>query len=191
MHTYIALLRGINVGGRHKLPMRDLVTLLEGLGLKNVKTYIQSGNIVFQSERTDRPALAREISAAIEANHGFAPHTILLSRAELRAAMTINPYPEAEQEPKTLHLFFLDDVGDAGGIAVAGIAADGALDVLRAVKAASERFQLIDSVLYLHAPEGIGRSKLAAKLSSGWNVPVTARNSRTVTKIMEMAMAVA
>ncbi|MCB0093014.1 MAG: DUF1697 domain-containing protein, partial [Caldilineaceae bacterium] len=73
MNTYIALLRGINVGGNNKLPMKELAALLDGLGLQNVKTYIQSGNVVFQSERADVAALSQEISAAIGQSHGFTP----------------------------------------------------------------------------------------------------------------------
>jgi uncharacterized protein (DUF1697 family) len=80
MNTYITLLRGINVGGRNKLPMRELVQLLEELGLENVKTYIQSGNVVFQSKRTDRAKLSAEISEAIGESHGFTPQIFVLDR---------------------------------------------------------------------------------------------------------------
>src|SRR5690242_8827297 len=77
MNTYIALLRGINVGGNNKLPMRALTSLLEEMEFRNVKTYIQSGNVVFQSERTDIAALEKEISAAIKKSHGFAPQIFI------------------------------------------------------------------------------------------------------------------
>lgn len=73
MNPYIALLRGINVGGNNKLPMRDLVSLLEGLGLQNVKTYIQSGNIVVQSEQADSAQLSQAITGANRQSHGFTP----------------------------------------------------------------------------------------------------------------------
>lgn len=179
MNTYIALLRGINVGGRNRLPMRELVQILEALGLKNVQTYIQSGNVVFQSERTDTVELAPAITDAIEESHGFAPQVFVLDIEALQEAMVANPFPEAESEPKSLHLFFLDAVPK-----------DPDLEALERVKADSERFQLIGNVFYLHAPGGIGRSKLAARVGKGWGVTVTARNWRTVSKIMAMATAV-
>ncbi len=179
MDTFIALLRGINVGGHHKLPMRELVKLLETLGLENVKTYIQSGNVIFQSERTDCLNLSAEISAAIGESHGFTPQIFILDIEALQTAMVANPFPEGEAEPKSLHLFFLD-----------AIPKDPDLAALEEIKAGNERFALIDKVFYLHAPDGIGRSKLAEKVGRGWDVSITARNWRTVTKINEMAEAV-
>ncbi|MBK8902676.1 MAG: DUF1697 domain-containing protein [Anaerolineaceae bacterium] len=179
MDTIIALLRGINVGGHHKLPMRELKALLEGMGLTNVQTYIQSGNAVFQSEQTDRAKLAQSITVAIEDSYGFAPQVFLLDLASLQEAITANPFPEGEAEPKSLHLFFLDAVPQ-----------DPDLDALEELKAHNERFALIDKVFYLHTPDGIGRSKLAEKFGRGWDVSITARNWRTVSKVMEMATAV-
>lgn len=178
MHTYIGLLRGINVGGNHKLPMRELVKLLAGLGLVNVKTYIQSGNVVFQSDRTDRAALAAAISTAIGQQHGFTPALLLLDAQEFQAALAANPFPEGEAEPKSLHLFFLDAAPQAPNLAA-----------LTAVQAANERFALIDKVFYLYAPDGIGRSKLAENVGKGWKVAITARNWRTVSQLLELANA--
>ena len=176
MNTYIALLRGINVGGHNKLPMRDLVKVLEGLGLSQVKTYIQSGNVAFQSERTDTALLKEEISVAIGESHSFTPQIFILDTKALQDAISANPFPEGEKEPKTLHLFFLDPMP-----------VNLNLDALEDVKADSERYQLINSVFYLHAPDGIGRSKLAEKVGKGWGVSITARNWRTVCKVMSMA----
>lgn len=180
MNTYIALLRGINVGGNNKLPMKELVTVLEGIRLEKVKTYIQSGNVVFQSERRDKAALSEEISAAISKSHGFSPAILLLEVDELAAAMQANPFPEGEDEPKSLHLFFMEPAPQKPDVAF-----------LEALKSETERFLLIDKVFYLHAPEGIGRSKLAERFGRGWKVNVTARNWRTVCKVMEMAKGVA
>ena len=148
MKTFIALFRGINVGGKNKLPMRELVTVLEGLGLENIKTYIQSGNVVFQSERGDTAALAESMSAAINESHGFAPRVLLLRADELASAVAANPFPEGEDEPKTLHLYFLDAVPQ-----------DPDLAKLDDLKKENERFQLDGKVFYLHAPDGIGRSE--------------------------------
>lgn len=176
MKAYIALLRGINVGGNNMLPMRELATLLEGLGLSNVKTYIQSGNVVFQSETTDLKALSQAISAAIGKRYGFTPYVMLFDLPTFQAAIDANPFPEAEQEPKTLHLFFLD-----------GVPQNPNLEALERIRATNERYRLINKVFYLHAPDGIGRSKLAENAGKGWGVAITARNWRTVRKIMEIA----
>ena len=178
MNTIIALLRGINVGGNNKLPMRDLVQILQKMDLQNVQTYIQSGNVVFQTARTDLPALSQEISAAIGQNKGFSPYVILLSLPELQTAIKSNPFPEGIEAPKSLHFYFMDKAPDKPD-----------LSLLEAVKAESERYELIDKVFFLYAPEGIGRSKLAEKVGKGWDVTVTARNWRTVSKILEMATA--
>ncbi|MFN8441315.1 MAG: DUF1697 domain-containing protein [Caldilineaceae bacterium] len=176
MNTYIGLLRGINVGGNNKLPMKELVILLEGLGLQKVKTYIQSGNVVFQSERADRSALSQAITAAIKQQFGFAPAILLIGTDELKAAMAANPFPEGEEDHKTLHFFFLDE-----------IPANPKLEALERLRAENERFQLINKVFYLHAPDGIGRSKLAENVGKGWGVTITARNWRTVETMLEMA----
>jgi uncharacterized protein (DUF1697 family) len=176
MNTFIALLRGINVGGNNKLPMHELVSLLEGLGLQKVKTYIQSGNIVFQSEQADPAQLSQAITGAIRQGHGFAPYTLILDSQALQAAMAANPFPEGEAEPKSLHLFFMDRSPQAFDTAA-----------LERVKTASERYRLIDKVFYLHTPDGIGRSKLAEIAGKGWGANITARNWRTVNEIMAMA----
>ena len=167
------------MGGHRKLPMRDLVRLLEGLGLANVRTYIQSCNVVFQSERTDLPELAQEIGAAIGDSHGFTPQIMFLSQAALATAVSRNPYPEAAREPKSLHFYFLETRPP-----------DPDLAQLTTLKTESERFELIDTVFYLHAPDGIGRSKLAARVEKALGVATTARNWRTVSKVMKMVKAV-
>jgi uncharacterized protein (DUF1697 family) len=176
MTTYIALFRGINVGGKNKLPMKDLVATLENVGCQDVATYIQSGNAVFQSEEQDASLLSETIEAAIKERHGFEPLVLVLASEEMERAMGSNPFPGTESEPKTLHLYFL-----------AAPPENPDLDALEGIKGDRERFVLGDGVFYLHAPDGIGRSKLAANIEKLLGVPVTARNWRTVRKVMEMA----
>lgn len=175
MTTLIALLRGINVGGNNKLPMKELSALLDGMGLRDVQTYIQSGNVVFRCELKNKATLAAKISSAIEAQHGFAPHILLLEAAELEKAMAGNPYREAESEPKSLHLFFLDEVPRQPD-----------LRALEALKAGNERYTLAGKVFYLHAPDGVGNSKLAARAEKLLGVTASARNWNTVSKLAEM-----
>ena len=176
MKTYIAFFRGINVGGHNLLPMHELVGVLEGLGLHNIKTYIQSGNVVFQSEKIDTSGLSDKISVAINKRHGFTPQVFLLELDELENAIASNPFPEAESEPKTLHLYFLALVPKSPD-----------LKTLEGIKRESERFKLKGKVFYLHAPDGIGRSKLAVQAEKSLGIAVTARNWRTVSKVLAMA----
>lgn len=170
MTVEIALLRGINVGGTGKLPMADLRAILERLGARGVETYIQSGNAVYEG-RLDASA----ISASIEASRGFRPQVMLISAANLAAAIGANPYPQAEAEPKTLHLFFLGAATTADPASFAGYA-NGV-----------ESWHLGDRVFYLHSPGGLSQSKLATRVERLLGVPVTARNWSTVTKLHAMA----
>lgn len=176
MNTYIALFRGINVGGKSILRMKDLKVLLEDPGLQSVKTYIQSGNVVFRSEDRSATQLAGEIGEAIRRKRGFEPHVLLLEKEEMKSAMAANPFPAAESEPKSLHLYFLAAVPDHPDV-----------KELESFRKESERFVLDGNVFYLHAPDGIGRSKLAARAERLIGVPMTGRNWRTVCKIMTLA----
>jgi uncharacterized protein (DUF1697 family) len=173
MATWIALLRGVG-GGIRPLPMRELTTALEGIGLKNVRTYIQSGNVIFSSAKT-AARLTDEIERCIEKHFGFHSKTFVLSVPELRRAAAGNPFPQADAEPKALHLFFLAKPAKAAQ-----------LDAMNELKAKSEQFVLTSKVFYFYAPEGIGTSKLVAKAGRLLGVDMTARNWRTVGKLLEM-----
>lgn len=174
MKTYLALFRGINVGGNNKLPMKELVAVLEELGLKNVRTYIQSGNVVFDG-KGEPTALATKMGAAIKKSRGFEPKVLVLDAARLEQAIKANPFPEGEAEGNTLHFNFLE---------IAPTKPD--LAGIEKIKAASERYKLVGDVFYLHAPEGIGRSKLALSMEKLLGVPMTGRNWNTVKKLQEL-----
>jgi uncharacterized protein (DUF1697 family) len=182
MPTFIALLRGINVGGAGTLPMKELIAILESLGAENARTYIQSGNAVFEFDEkaaanpAGKKAFAAKLTAAIDKKRGFAPHVLLLDASEFARIAAANPYPETEPEHKSLHLFFLD-----------AKPATANLKALEPLRSLTERYQLLQTVLYLHAPDGIGRSKLAANVERKLGVPITARNWRTVCKLLELA----
>lgn len=176
MKTYIALFRGINLGGKNALPMKELVVVLEDLGSRNVKTYIQSGNAVFESKEKDASRLSNKISVEIKKRRGFEPYVLLLELADIERAITENPFPEAETDPQALHVGFLASAPENPN-----------LKTLESLKRNSERFHLIDNLFYLRAPEGVGRSKLAANAEKLLGVPMTDRNWRTVCKIWEMA----
>lgn len=175
MKTVIALLRGINVGGKNPLPMKQLASLLEDLGCQDVRTYIQSGNVVFRTKAKSTSRLSGMISSAIEKHHGFKPHVLLLEASDIGRAISGNPFPTAESEPKTVHVGFLASAPEKPD-----------LEKLDNLSKKTERFALKGTLFYLHAPDGIGRSKLAASAEKLIGVSMTARNWRTVCKINDM-----
>ena len=178
MQTYIALFRGINVGGKHLLPMKQLVSMLESLGLTEVKTYIQSGNAVFKCREQDSRQLAKTIGSAVSQQFGFKPEIMLLTLDDLQRVIRANPFPEAESEPSSLHVGFL-----------ASVPANPNLQALAKLADNGERFAQVDQAFYLHAPAGIARSKLAAGAEKQLGVAVTSRNWRSACKILEIAQA--
>ena len=171
MNTWIALLRGINVGGHHIIRMKDLAGQLEADGFPGVRTYIQSGNVVLQSE--ERPGA--RIAALIERHYGFRPQVLVLSAEELRQAADGNPFDK--EGGKKVHLFFCETEPPQPDFAL-----------LEALKGPAEDYRLAGRVFYLYAPDGIGRSKLAEKIGKALpGVSITARNLNTVNKLLEMS----
>ena len=176
MNQWIVLFRGINVGGHNIVPMKELKGALEDLGCEIVSTYIQSGNVVFGHPEKDAVKLGASVTAVVLEHFGFEPRVLLLTGEQLGEARRNNPFPAGEDEPKTLHLYFL-----------ANAASEVDYAALDALKSATEQFELIGRVFYLHAPDGIGRSKLAARVEKCLGVSATARNWRTVEKILQLA----
>ena len=177
MKRWIALFRAINVVGNNLLPMASLVRHLEALNLKNIKTYIQSGNVVFDTKSSNLTSLAKSIVARIEEEHGFAPKLLLLCPDALQKAIHDNPFPHAASEPKSLHFFFLEKPSTNPNT-----------KALETANAETESYVLTDCVFYLHAPDGIGRSKLASTAEKHLGVTATARNLRTVEKLIALAL---
>jgi uncharacterized protein (DUF1697 family) len=185
MRTHIALLRGINLGGRNKVAMADLRELVSGLGHADVSTYIQSGNVVFTAvggPGGDAP-IADAMTAAIAAKLGVTAPVIVLHRDELAAIVAANPFP-AEPDPRRVHAVVLSqppwpDLTTRLEAALAAAAAKGSHDEVRP----------IGRVLYLHTPEGYGRSDLAQVLMRIVHAPKaratgTARNWATMSKLL-------
>ncbi len=176
MKGWIALFRGINVGGNNMLPMKSLAALIEEIGGAHVKTTIQSGNVVFQDAGSDAASLSKRIEAAVLKKHGFAPRVLVITRSELEKAARANPFREAEAEPQSLHLAFLSEQPKNPDLAG-----------LNAVKRDDEAFVLDGKIFYLHTPGGAGQSKLAGRYEKLLGVAATARNWNTVMKLREMA----
>ncbi|MAF54191.1 MAG: hypothetical protein CL694_14410 [Chloroflexi bacterium] len=165
MNTWVAFLRGINVGGRNALRMKELATALADADCGDVMTYLQTGNVVFRSSESSAAALEARIERVVKAIRDIEVRVLALSSEELRKAIAANPFPQAESAPKTLHLFFLSKPP---------------------VDPDVESFVLTDGVFYIHAPNGMSWSKLAARVEKLLGVDATARNWRTVSKVMEM-----
>ncbi|WMX44419.1 DUF1697 domain-containing protein [Streptomyces roseicoloratus] len=178
--TYALLLRGINVGGHRKVPMAELRALLEGLGYGDVQTYLQSGNAAFAvpgAERSDE-TVRQTVEAAIEKRFGFTVDCLVRDHDYLAAVERDCPFPAAGLEGKQLHAFYLS--GPVDEQRFAGLDREAFRP---------EAFALGDRVLYLYAPDGLGRSKLGEALSRPAlfkGLTVTARNWNTVRKLVRM-----
>jgi uncharacterized protein (DUF1697 family) len=177
---HIALLRGINVGGHNKISMQQQHELAEGLGYADVKVYLHTGNILFSAPDDLTPArIAADIERRLNASIGADIAVTMRTRDELAAEIEANPYPEAVAVPKSLHCIFLS----------AAPQDTAKLDALDLAAFAPDSFRLLGRIIYLHCPDGIGRSKLAAKLTSARlaGVTATARNWNTATKLLQLA----
>jgi len=182
MPTHVALLRGINLGPHKRVAMPALRTLVESLGHTDVATYIASGNLVFTASGPNAE-LAGGLEKAIEAELGVACRVVVLTSAELAEAVADNPYPD-EPNPKLVHAFFLTAKASAETRTHVAQAQERA-----AAKGSRDEAAIVGRVLYLHTPDGFGRSELAAELSKGGKrnpAEGTARNWATVTKLLAM-----
>jgi uncharacterized protein (DUF1697 family) len=182
MPTHVALLRGINLGPHKRVAMPALRDLVASLGHGEVRTYIASGNVVF-TPGDPQASLSADLEKAIAAELGVSCRVVVLTCAELARAVADNPYPD-EADPKKVHAFFLTE--DAGAQAHAHVAQAQERAV---AKGSRDEATIVGRVLYLHTPDGFGRSELAAELSKGAKrnpAEGTARNWATVTKLLAM-----
>lgn len=176
MPRFIALLRGINVGGNKLVPMARLRALLEQLGHSAVATLLQSGNAVFTA-KAKPAALEKQLSAAIAAEFGFEVAVLVRSRDELAAAVAANPLAGAEQAPSRFVIFFLSAAPDPKLLAALDPAAY-----------APDEFRAVGREIYARFPNGINQSKLAIALGGKrLGVIPTARNWATVNKLLALA----
>ena len=178
METMVALLRGINVGGKNRLPMQDFRDLLAELGCEDARTYIQSGNAVFRND-ADTVALSLEIQEAIEQRFGFSPQVMILTADEFESVIAGNPYADKLDDSRSVHVSFL---------AAEAVTAD--IERMKEECRGDESFYLSKHALYFHAPDGIGRSVFANNVEKRLGVAATGRNWRTVGKIAELLRSV-
>lgn len=174
--TYVALLRGINLGGKNKLPMKDLVAILERAGCVRVRSYIQSGNVVFEAEPELAAGLAARVSAEIEKRFRLRVPVMLRTARELRAVARKNPLLEAGASVESLHVIFL--AADPGKSRAAALDPD---------RSPPDTFIVRGREIYVSCPNGVGKSKLTnAWFDAKLGTVSTGRNWRTVLKLVEM-----
>jgi uncharacterized protein (DUF1697 family) len=173
--THVALLRGINVGGNNVLPMKELAALFTDAGCRAVSTYIQSGNVLFQAASALAKRLPALLAKRIEAHAGCKTPVVLRTRDELARIIDENPFLP-RQPPDELHVYFLADRPSSAAIAT--------LDPRRS---APDEFVVKGAEIYLHLPNGMGRTKLSnAYFDTRLATISTARNWRTTTKLLEL-----
>ena len=168
MATFVVLIRGINVGGNNKLPMKSLMPLLTQAGYKDLQYYIQTGNIVLTSDDEPTATLKKIIFEQVN----FTPEIITLTSEQFLKAQANCPYNT--NDGKLVHYYFCKNSPQVNQAKIDKYLSD------------NEQYCLINKVLYLHAPDGIGRSKLVANMESCIGTPATARNLNTINKISEM-----
>jgi uncharacterized protein (DUF1697 family) len=172
----VALLRGINLAGRNRIAMPELRNELEGAGFEDVRTYLQSGNVVLASDLSPE-RLARRLERQIKQAFKLDIAVVVRTRDELADVVKRNPLKKVATNPKRYQVSFLSDELDAQTI-----------EELAALAVPSERFVARGRELYAWHPDGVARSKLWARLAGkGLGVTATSRNWTTVTKLLELA----
>ncbi|MCB1447416.1 MAG: DUF1697 domain-containing protein [Rhizobiaceae bacterium] len=156
--------------------MADLKAAVSTLGFTEVTTYLQSGNLVFRSSEDDGAALAARIAMAIRDHQSMDVGVMVRTARQWGHVISANPYPQAETLPKTVHAFILDRMPEPGRIAM-----------LEAKEAGSEEWRIADGTLYLHTPDGFGKSVLGNIVERTLKVSMTARNWNTVRALQGLA----
>ncbi len=175
--AHIALLRGINLGGKNKLPMKQLIEIFAAAGCRDIQTYIQSGNVVFNAPATVAARLPAEISAQIEKRLGLSTPVVLRSFPQLSQTIENNPFLKMGTPEEMLHVMFLAE--QPSSAAVASLNPD---------QSPGDTFIVHGREIYLRLPNGVARSKLTnAYFDAKLATTSTQRNWRTVIKLHEMA----
>ena len=177
MQTYVALLRGVNLGSRNKVSMADLRALFAALGAEEVTTYVQSGNVVFRTKQRPEPVLRKAIEQRISHDLGLDVAVLLRTKTQLRRVHSGIPFAARGHEPTKLHVTFLADTP-----------ARTRARALQATPAGSDELRVVGREVYLYLPHGYGRTKLGnAYFEKELGVTATTRNWRTVGKLVELA----
>jgi len=180
MTVIISLLRGVNIGGHHKIKMDALRNLYERLGFPGAQTYLQSGNVVFRTKAGDASKLAKRIEDAIEKSFGFRPAVVHRTTPDLREVISRNPFATRRGiDPKKLAVMFLKDTPSAE-----------CLQNALKIQTAPEELRIDGSVAYVYFPNGMGRPKMSwPAIERALKTPATGRNWNTVTQLFALAQA--
>jgi uncharacterized protein (DUF1697 family) len=178
MITYIAFLRGINVGGHKKIKMADLRLLLEGLGYKEVMTYIQSGNVIFNSLEEDREKLENQISETIKDHYGIEVPVLVKTRTEINKILGSNPYNDPEDlASNKIYFVLLQEIPQKEDI-----------EVTSAIIFENEKFIITPECVFIRYDLGAGKAKCGINFfESKLKIAATSRNYRTMTKLLELS----
>lgn len=173
---HVALLRGVNLGGKNRLPMKDLVLMFTETGCHNVTTYIQSGNVIFSATPSVAARIPAVISAQIGKRFGFQTQIVLRTGVQLRDIVSQNPFLKAGAAEETLHVLFLADLPNSREV-----------EQLDRDRSAPDEFIVRGREVYLRLPQGVGRTKLSNNyFDSKLRTTSTGRNWRTVVKLFEL-----
>ncbi|MBP2831753.1 DUF1697 domain-containing protein [Aquimarina sp. U1-2] len=181
MKTHIALLRGINVAGQKKINMSDLKSLFEKLGLTSVTTYIQSGNVVFNSTSNNTEKLRSDIEEGIHKTFGYFVPAIVFASDSLNTIYTNNPFlkriQNGEIKENKMYFTFMSSLPIIAN-----------LESLQVFSSGKEAFQIQENVIYLFAANGYGKTKLnTVFFEKKLNCTATTRNLKTVGKLLEIS----
>lgn len=180
MTVAVALIRGINVGGKNMLPMEVLRALCEGAGLRDARTLIQSGNVVFRCADRSVAGCAGKLEGAIERKCGFRPSVVVRTLAELRGVCAARVFKDHDSlEPnRLLAMFLATEPGASAKKAIAAITASGAY---------AERVAVLGREVFLYFPNGIAGARLPmSAVEKAIGTPGTCRNWTTITKLLAM-----
>jgi uncharacterized protein (DUF1697 family) len=173
---YLALLRGINVGGKRKMSMTELAQVFSANDCTGVQTYIQSGNVLFTSPIADKILLAKMLTAQIEQQFGFAVPVVLRTQSQIEQVLHNNPFLKEDIPNDRLHVMFLADQPDPIRV-----------ELLDPLRSSPDQFACIGSEIFLLLPNGMADTKLTnTYFDSTLRTVSTARNWRTVNKLYEM-----
>lgn len=176
MNRWIILLRGVNVSGKNKLPMAEFRTALTAAGFSNVRSYIQSGNVVLEAQdQLSQDDVSKAVQNVLSKDFDIQTPLMILTGARLKHAAQANPLGQAFKKGNWMFLFFLSDVPLAPN-----------LEKLKEITTENEQWDLAGNVFYVYAGDGAGRSKLIARAEKLLGVSATARNWKTVKKLLEM-----
>ena len=173
----VALLRGINVGGKNRLPMKDLAAMFVEAGCDDVRTYIQSGNVLFEAAQTLRKDIPSLISASILNSFGYQVPVLTRTAQEFKDIAQANPFVTAGAEADKLHVVFLSELPNGAQVAT-----------LEQNQSSGDEFAVLGREIYLYCPNGFAGAKLTnSYFDSRLSATSTTRNWRTVRKILELA----